>query len=114
MDIMANVQSSTNEQNDNLSETQRKFAIVSEGIIKSQNESRSIKESIEACNEARVKVSEIILNLSAISEENAASTTETGEAMKKLNSTIVTLQASSQKLADISGEMKEQMKYFTV
>ena len=112
LDIMTEVETATNEQNNKLSETQRQFAIVKEGIAQSRDKTAVIKGAIIECNKVRNTVSEIMLNLSAISEENAASATETASAMQKLNHTISELLRESEKLMTISAQLEQDMTFF--
>ena len=62
----------------------------------------------------RNTVSEIMLNLSAISEQNAASATETATAMQQLNTTISELLQESQKLLTISSQLEQDMTFFKI
>ena len=112
LDIMTEVETATSEQNDKLSETQKQFAIVKEGIAQSRDKTAVIKGAIVECNKVRGTVSEIMLNLSAISEENAASATETAASMQKLNHTISELLRESQKLMAISAQLEQDMTFF--
>lgn len=112
LDIMSEVETSTNEQNRKLSDTQRQFEIVKEGIAQSRDKTAVIKGAIAECNKVRNTVSEIMLNLSAISEENAASATETAASMQKLNNTISELLQESQKLMTISTQLEQDMTFF--
>ena len=63
-------------------------------------------------DKVRNAISEIMLNLSAISEENAALATETATAMQKLNGTISEFLQESQKLLKISSQLEEDMNFF--
>lgn len=102
LDTMMQVETATKEQNQKFTDTQRQFEIVKEGITQSRDKTAVIKSAIGECNQVRNTVSEIMLNLSAISEENAASATETATAMQQLNTTISELLQESQKLLKIS------------
>jgi len=55
---------------------------------------------------------DIISNLSAISEENAASSEETTASMAELSSTIGTLADSAEELQKISAVLKDEIKFF--
>ena len=57
---------------------------------------------------------DIITNLSAISEENAASAQETTASMEELNATINTLAEEAEKLDNLSKILREDMNFFTV
>ena len=104
----------TAEQNQKLAETQHQFEIVGEGIASSRTKTSTIKESIERCNEVRMEVNMLMMNLSAISEENAASTTETAESMQILNHTMSELLGASEKLSEISARLEEDMRFFVL
>lgn len=112
VDTMEEIQNASHEQNANLEETMRKFAIMKEGISASRSGARAIKESIDECNEVRSCINELLLNLSALSEEYAAATTETGESMESLQDAIHGLLTSSENLSRISGELENNMTYF--
>ncbi|MDE6219233.1 MAG: hypothetical protein K2G51_02165 [Lachnospiraceae bacterium] len=112
LDTMVEVETATNEQNRKLADTQKQFEIVNAGIAQSRDKTAVIKGAIGECNQVRSTVSEIMLNLSAISEENAASATETATAMQQLNGTISELLQESQKLLAISSQLEQDMMFF--
>lgn len=112
MDVMKEVESATADQNKKLSDTQEQFEIVSQGISQSRNETAGIKKAIEECNNVRLNVSQIMMNLSAISQENVAATGETAGAMEHLNSTMQSLLQESDKLLDISSKLEEDLNFF--
>lgn len=114
MEVMDEVENATLEQNQKLSETQRQFQIVGEGISSSRNKTSIIKNAIDKCNEVRTEVGGLMLNLSAISEENAASTAETADSMQTLNDTISELIEASEKLNQISVKLEEDMRFFVL
>ncbi|MDE7418260.1 MAG: methyl-accepting chemotaxis protein [Lachnospiraceae bacterium] len=112
LDTMDDVENATNEQNKKLADTQKQFEIVNAGIAQSRDKTAVIKGAIGECNQVRNTVSEIMLNLSAISEENAASATETATAMQQLNGTITELLRESEKLMTISSQLEQDMMFF--
>ena len=112
LQLMEEVEKATTEQNQKLAQTQKQFDIVKGGIVQSRDKTAVIKNAIGDCNRVRVTVSQIMMNLSAISEENAASTTETANAMQQLNSTISELLQESQKLLSISAQLEEDIQFF--
>ncbi len=112
MQIMQEVEDATNAQNEKLAETQKQFEIVNSGIAQSRDKTSVMKSSIEECNQLRLNVSQIMMNLSAISAENAAATSETADSMQILNQTIAELLSESQKLLDISSKLEEDMQFF--
>ncbi|MBO5353503.1 MAG: cache domain-containing protein [Lachnospiraceae bacterium] len=110
--VMQEVQAIVNEQRAKLEETKNQFANVATGIEQSRTETNGIKGQTEICDTARVTIVDIISNLSAISEENAASSEETTASMAELSSTIGTLADSAEQLQKISGVLEEEMKFF--
>ena len=114
LDTMEDVEKATNEQNQKFADTQKQFEIVNAGIVQSRDKTAVIKGAIGECNKVRTTVSEIMLNLSAISEENAASATETATAMQQLNGTITELLREAQKLMTISSQLEQDMMFFKI
>lgn len=110
--IMEEVKTATKEQNEKLLQTQKQFEVVNSGITQSRDKTAIIKSAIDECNKACSSVSRIMMNLSAISEENAASTTEAADAMQHLNSTITTLLEESQKLLALSTQLGTSIEFF--
>ena len=76
-------------QQEKLAKTQERFGVLGSGIEKSSIETANIKNQTAVCDAARNKVEEIIVSLSAISEENAASTEETTASMMELNLSLI-------------------------
>ena len=112
MQTMNEVEKATEEQNKKLAQTQAQFTIVTDGITQSRNKTSVLKTAIEECHNVRLTVSQLMINLSAISEENAASTTETANAMQTLNQTMAELLGASQRLMDISAQLENDMQFF--
>lgn len=110
--VMQEVQNIVNEQKEKLEETKTQFANVANGIEESREETNGIKGQTELCDSARISVVDIISNLSAISEENAASSEETTASMAELSSTIGALADSAEQLQRISAVLEEEMKFF--
>lgn len=110
--VMDEVEKATAAQNEKLMQTQVQFEIVNAGIAQSRDKTAVIKRAIGECNDVRNAVSQIMMNLSAISEENAASTTETASAMQNLNNTISVLLKESQKLLSLSVQLEEDIRFF--
>ncbi len=110
--VMQEVQAIVNEQKEKLEETKNQFANVATGIEQSRTETNGIKGQTEICDSARITIVDIISNLSAISEENAASSEETTASMAELSSTIGTLADSAEELQKIAAILEDEMKFF--
>ena len=112
--VMAEVVERTGVQNEKLSNTREKFNVVTNGINDAKDKTATIKEAVDECNKVQIKVDQLISNLSAISEEYAASTTVAAQSMNELNDTITNLVSESSKLIEISDTLEESMKAFTL
>lgn len=110
--VMNEVQQIVDEQQSKLRETQKQFDAVSQGIDYSRDETSGIKDQTTICDSARTKVVDVISNLSAISEENAASTQQTTASMQELNATINLLAESAGNLTGLSEALEEEIKFF--
>lgn len=100
------------EQQIKLNDTKEKFGEVSTGIDVSRGETEQIRVCVDSCDAARTTVMDVITNLSAISQENAASAEETTASMQELNATINMLAGEASKLKEISTQLSEDMKFF--
>lgn len=112
--VMNEVQGIMNEQQAKLNETRSQFEVVGQGIDAANMAAGTIKEQTETCDVARAKVVDVISNLSAISEENAASTEETTASMQELNATINLLAESAGHLQGLSKTLEENISFFHV
>ena len=112
MDEMKEAEVLMQEQQEKLNDTKEKFGEVSTGIDVSREGTQQIRVCADSCNSARASVIDVISNLSAISEENAASAEETTASMQELNATINLLSEEATKLKDISVSLNEDMKFF--
>lgn len=112
--VMAEVSEIIAEQQQKLNETKAKFADVSKGIESSMSETEKIHQQTQECDEARIKVTDVIENLSAVSEENAASTQQTNSSMQELNTTITQLAEAAKDLKNIAEELESDISFFTI
>lgn len=110
--VMAEVNVIVNEQRNKLEETKQKFNLVTDGVDTTNNEAEVIRTQANNCDTARVKIVDIIQDLSAISEENAASTQETNASMQELNATLQILADSAKSLLDLSEQLEKDMAFF--
>ncbi len=112
--VMSEVEQIVNEQQSKLDQTKSQLDDVSKGIGVSRDETSGIKEQTDVCDEARSKVVDVISNLSAISEQNAASTEETTAAMQELNATMNLLAEAAHDLTEISETLENEIEYFSM
>lgn len=99
-------------QEEKLNDTTRQFAKVESSIAVSKNETAGINAQSARCNESRQVIVDVMTNLSAISEQNAASTEETMASMEELNATINLLAQEAKNVSDMSEVLAEKIKVF--
>lgn len=114
VEIVEDVTEIVNNQQKKLAETQERFNVLEAGIDKSNSETSNIREYTASCDVARKKVEEIIVNLSSISEENAASTEQTTASMMELNHIIEQLVESANQLKDMAGSLERDLRFFHI
>ncbi len=66
----------------------------------------------EECDASKVVIVDAMSSLSAISEENAASTEETSASMQELNATVNMLAGSAGELNDIAAQLDKDLQFF--
>ena len=90
------------------------FSNVSDGIDFTQGAVGTVLNDASQCETASEAVVNLITNLSAISEENAASAETTSNAMEELNAETAKLADTSAKLKQIADNLKEDMDFFNI
>ena len=103
-----------NEQVVKLNATRDSFVDVSDGINVSRQETAAIEINAGSCDDARQQDNDVIANLSAISEQNAASAEETTASMQELTATISMLSTTANDLMKISEKLNSEMKFFKI
>lgn len=114
VDVMQEVRLIINEESEKLVQTQTEFGNVSKGIERSRTETEGIKGQTEGCDRSRKGVMDNVTNLSAISEENAASTQQTTASMQELNATINLLAEEAGDLTKLSETLDQEVKFFRI
>lgn len=112
VEIMKEVGAIIAEQRQKIEDTQSHFNDVTEGINSSREDTTMIEERTHVCDESRKTVVDVIANLSAISEENAASAQETTASMEELSATINLLAEAANSLKGLSDQMNDDIKFF--
>ena len=112
MAVMEQAESLVAEQQQKLDATKQRFSEVNDGITVSREGTDVIRGNAGSCNRARTQVVDVISNLSAISQENAASAQETTASMEELNATINMLAEAAGNLKVLSEQLNEEMDFF--
>ena len=101
-----------NEQNEKLFITKQTFATLEEDIDKTISKIEEIEQMVTVLNEERNAIIDMISNLSAISQENAASTEETMASIEELNQIVGQVEHGAFSLNEISKELIQKVDIF--
>ena len=74
----------------------------------------NISSLTERCDKSKLVIVDVMSSLSAISEENAASTEETAASMQELNTTVSLLAEASIELQKVAEKLDEELKFFKI
>ncbi len=110
--VMDTLRDNITVQQEKMLDTIDKFSSVREGIVSSTNNTSQIHTQASECDSSRISVVDIIQDLSALSEENAASTEETTASMQELNATINLLSNSAKELQNLAVSLENDMRFF--
>ena len=110
--VMNTVREDVSKQQKMMHTTMGQFDTVANGINAVNERTAQMNNEIEKCNEARISVVDIIQNLSALSQENAASAEQTTSAMQELNDTVSALADSAGKLQELSASLENDVSFF--
>lgn len=100
------------EQQENLKNTEKEFVNVNSGIRDTRGHSDKVDEQAKECNVSRSGVIDIISNLSAISQQNAASTQETTASMQELTATINLVAHQADNVKEQVEALEDAMSFF--
>ncbi len=112
VEIMKEVEDIIVDQKEKLEMTQNQFENVTVGINSSREDTSMIEERTQVCDDSRKSVVDVISNLSALSEQNAASAQETTASMQEMSATINLLADAANSLRDLSSKIEEEMRFF--
>lgn len=112
VEIMNEVEEIIADQRKKLEDTQNHFVDVTKGINSSRQDTSMIEQRTQVCDSSRKNVVDVISNLSALSQENAASAQETTASMEELNATISLLADAANSLRGLADRIEEDMRFF--
>lgn len=110
--VMDKLKANVAVQQEKMVDTIEMFNAVSQGIVSSNDSTGHIHKQASDCDASRGSVVDIIQNLSALSEENAAATEETTASMEELNATINLLADSAKGLQSLAASLEEDVRFF--
>lgn len=112
VETMEDVKAVIEQQNEHVTNTGKAFMEVKTGIDSSVESVREITAKTKQLDDARVKVVDVVQNLTAIAEENAASTEETSASASEVGAIMGTISDNAQQLNTIADELKNSIKQF--
>lgn len=90
------------------------FSEVQEGIEHSMHGITSISEKTQNMDQARVNVVDIVQNLTAIAEQNAAGTEEASASVTEVSTVVDDISKNAKQLLDVAEVIDQHMKKFSV
>ena len=99
-------------QGEQLTSTQQDMQDMFSNVSNVEQSSRQISDRVTDLNNAKMQLVEIIQDLSAISEENAASTQETNASMQELSATFSVISESATQLQQLADSLQDTISYF--
>lgn len=112
VETMDVVQDIMNRQNENVVKTDERFDKVLKGLAASIEAIGRIADKTEKLDKARINVVDTVQNLTAIAEENAASTEETSASITEITNIIMDISTQAGQLKDIAHKMDKSMEIF--
>lgn len=111
---MEDVRSVIERQNTNVQNTRDAFENVKSGIDSSIDGIRSIAGKTAKLDEARVKVVDVVQNLTAIAQENAASTEETSASAAEVGTIMENIADNANQLHQIAVKLEDSVNQFVI
>lgn len=87
---------------------------MKDGIDNSMDGIRMITMKTRQLDEARIKIVDVVQNLTAIAEENAASTQETSASAAEVGAIMGSIADNTNQLNVIAHELEESVKQFVI
>lgn len=112
--VMGEVRVNMDEQQLKLEETRTTYKAVADGVEKSLENIRGIKEKIDVLNVSGESINEVVDELASISEENAAAASNTMDAATNMSNTMQVVQESSRELLQLADRLQDALGSFRV
>ena len=112
--VMEEVRTNMDSQQLKLEETRTTYQAVAEGVDKSLENIESIKQKITVLNASGNSISSAVEDLSAISEQNAASAANTMETAKNMSSTMQLVEGSAEELLQLADKLQMALGSFRI
>lgn len=109
---MENTTENVKTQSTMLEETQTDFSSLQTGIMETSDQINGITSYVQDINTRRETISEAVLNLSAVSQQNAASSEEVMASIEELNSIMTMVDSKAAELKKMNSELSEYVSVF--
>lgn len=100
------------EEQENVTHTQKKYEELSNDINASVDKIKAIAEKTEYLTDYKAKVIEDVQGLSAISEENAASSEEVNANVCEIITEVQNVNNNCEKMNEMAKELEDSVSYF--
>jgi methyl-accepting chemotaxis protein len=114
VETMATVNVIANEQKQSVGETEEKFKTIAQAIESVKVVIYKLNDSAQHMTENKNKLVDLMQNLSAISEENAAGTQEASASMEEQAASMEEITSSSEELEKIAKELEGLIEQFKI
>lgn len=101
-------------QKEKLLQTDAQFETVNRGIQESLFKIGQIRDKSKILDESRKQMANMIMSLSAISEENASASEETASSTAKLNERVKKITQEVTILKKIAADLEQQIQIFKI
>jgi methyl-accepting chemotaxis protein len=112
VETMNHVRDIMTRQNENVQKTDEAFQVVKDGIDRSMDGVKYIADKTAQLDEARVNVVDVVQNLTAIAEENAAGTEETSASATEFGNMIGDIENETEGLKNAANTIEESVGIF--
>lgn len=114
VETMESVKGVIQQQDEYVKNTEESFRDVASGIAQSIDGIHSISAKTKQLNEARIRVVDVVQNLTAIAEENAAGTEQTSASVTEVGNTMNDVAEEATHLNGIATALEDSVKVFIV
>ncbi|MCR5013017.1 MAG: methyl-accepting chemotaxis protein, partial [Lachnospiraceae bacterium] len=112
--VMQELNENFSRQSSQLDTTQSDMQDMMHNVDAVSSSSKMIRDRVAELDRAKESLLNIISDLSAISEENAASTEETNASMEELNATFSLINNDAAELRELADQLAEIISYFKI
>ena len=114
VEIMTDVKSSMKEQSGYVERTDKAFGEIQDEVDSSIEGMKLISGKTRQMDVARSRVIDVVQSLTAIAEENAASTEETSSSVTEVSAIVTGISEKSEELKNVSTDLEKSMGIFKV